>query len=127
MKVTIVHNDTDCVNFWIKELRYNLRHVKPTVTFKPCWVWDFTERILEENSHIPVILSKHNRRFAKIFLEALKTHKASVRASKVCVVFEGQDNELVKEYEDLFGKDNVAALENMHNALKAYFMSIEGH
>ena len=118
MLLTIVHNDTDCVNFWIKELRYNLRHVKPTVTFKPCWVWDFTERILEENSHILVILSKHNRRFAKIFLDALKKHKAPVRVSKVCVVLEGQDNELVNEYEDLFGKDNVAALENMHNALR---------
>ena len=121
MLLTIVHDDTDCVNFWIKELRYNLCHVKSTLTFKPCWVWDFTERILEENSHILVILSKHNRRFAKIFLEALNKHKASVRVSKVCVVLEGEDNELVKEYEDLFGKDNVAALENMHNALKTYF------
>ena len=119
MIVTIIH-DTDCVKYQINTLRFNLCHVKPSITFKSCCVWEFTERVLEENSHLFMIVSEENRRFAKLFLDTLTTHKTLVieRKCQVCVVLEGQDSHLVAEYEGLPGTDRVSAVEDMHNALR---------
>ena len=112
MIVTIVHNDTDSVKFQIKEMRQNLDHVKPSIIFKSCCVWDFTESVFEENHYILLMLSKHNRRFAKEFFGALTKHKTLVieRKCYVCVVLEGQESGLGEEYEGLLGKEHVATV-----------------
>ena len=75
LHVTVVHDDRDSVKYQIKLLRDGLKHVKPTVNFKSCCVWEFTDKVFDENSNVLVILSKQCQSFRRKVLEAFQRYR----------------------------------------------------
>ena len=115
MIVTIVHNDTDVVKLRIQEIRQNMDHVKPRITFKSCCVWDFQSSVFEESKTVLVLISKQNKGFAKIVYQALAKQKEPNTGTKwrVCIVLEAQDSNTGEEFEHLVGTEHVAAVEEL--------------
>ena len=88
--VTIVHDDRDCIKYQLKILRDGLKHVTPSVNFKSCCVWEFTDNIFDENRAVLVILTKQCKPFRRKVLESFQRYRDRCRKveCRVCVVFE---------------------------------------
>ena len=121
MLVTIVHDDTDVVKHQMRILRENLTHVTPTITFKSCCVWEFTDKVFEENQKVLVMLSKRCVSFSKKVFESFKRHTDqqgnSKRKCRLCVVIETEYGNLNEDYFGLNGKENVAAVKDLQESI----------
>ena len=110
MLVTVVHDDMDCTKYQIKTLRDGLKHVTPKVNFKSCCVWEFTDKVFDENSHVLVILSKQCQSFRRKVLEAFQKYRERCRRvnCRVCVVFEVDGGSNNKRLERSINGENTA-------------------
>ena len=120
MVVTVVHNDTDNINFHIKILREGLSRVKPRVDFKPCWVWDFTDRVFDENRTVLVIISNKCESFRKKVLDSFQKYKRRCNKVKcrMCVVFETDRNTIEEDFDSLIGKENISVVQDLFQSVK---------
>ena len=107
MAVMVVHNETDRIYFQIKTLREGLGHVKPARTLKSCCLWDFSDKIFDENNHVLVIVSKQCQSFRKVVLRSFHNYKerCSTLMCRVCVVFETESCVIEEDFESLIGKE----------------------
>ena len=120
MLVTVVHDDMDCTKYQIKTLRDGLKHVTPKVNFKSCCVWEFTDKVFDENSHVLVILSKQCQSFRRKVLEAFQKYRERCRRvnCRVCVVFEvdgGSNNKRLEKSINGENTEDVNAEKNNEN------------
>ena len=120
MAVMVVHNETDRIYFQIKTLREGLGHVKPARTLKSCCLWDFTDKIFDENNHVLVIVSKQCQSFRKVVLRSFHNYKerCSTRMCRVCVVFETESCVIEEDFESLIGKENVSVVDDLRKSVK---------
>ena len=110
MLVTVVHDDMDCTKYQIKTLRDGLKHVTPKVNFKSCCVWEFTDKVFDENSHVLVILSKQCQSFRRKVVDAFQKYRERCRRvnCRVCVVFEVDGGSNNKRLERSINGENTA-------------------
>ena len=120
MNITIVHDDTDSVKLWIKELRQSLRHVKPHVTFDSCCMWTFEDTIFDKKQAVLVLLSKYSWQFSEeVYKSRMKYNESKVkRRSQLCVVLETNNTQIEKKFRDLIGKDHISVVGDLMDSFK---------
>ena len=119
MNITIVHDDTDSVKLWIRELRQNLRYVNPRVIFDSCCTWIFTDDIRQERGH-SCFTVKNNWQFSEeIYKSRVKYNGEQVKKrSRLCVVLETDNNQTEEKFKDLIGKNNISVVEDLMDSFK---------
>ena len=120
MVVTVVHNDTDSIKHQVRLLREGLANVTPSVDFKSCCVWEFTDNVFEENQTVLVILSKQCQSFHKNILESLQKYdkRCSEVKCRVCVVFEVEGGTIDEDFESVIGKENFVVVKDLRHSVK---------